>query len=294
MSDSSKKKPVARFTKRTFKRLAGREQFPQPSLILTQYPVILMHGFGMLAVFLRGGHLHDEAMYLRQRGVLAYAPNVSPYHTIPMRAQMWKESLEHVLSETGAPAVNLIAHSMGGLDARYMVSALGCSEHVKALVTVSTPHRGSCLADIVLETPEKVQEWLSEAANWAGTSSMDGMDSDFRRAISDLTPEYVTREFNSSVTDHPDVAYFSYAGYAGKDTDGKINPLLRPQNMLIYNREGINDGFVSTTSAKWGSFQGLIRADHAQQIGIDWTPQSTFRSTEFYAEVVRFLGESGF
>jgi len=294
MAARPKNKPVANFTKRTFRRLAGRDRYPQPGLINTRYPVVLMHGFGMLAVFLRGGHLHDEAMYLRERGVLAYAPNVSPYHTIPARAQMWKECLDHILKETGAPALNLIAHSMGGLDARYLISSLGFADQIRALVTVSTPHRGSCLADIVLERPERLQEWLSDVANWAGTSAMDGVDSDFRRAILELTPEYVTQEFNPAVQDHSDVAYFSYAGYAGKDTDGKINPLLRPQNILVYGREGVNDGFVSTASAEWGSFQGLIRADHSQQIGIDWTLKSSFKSTEFYADVVRFLSAQGF
>jgi len=294
MSDRYKSQPVTSFTKSTFKKIAGRARFPQPPIIPLRYPVVFMHGFGMLAVFLKGGHLHDEAMYMRERGVLAYAPNVSPYHTIPSRAAMWKTCIEKILDETRAEAVSLIAHSMGGLDARYMISQLDTGDHVKALVTVSSPHHGSCLADIVLETPERVQDWLTDAANWAGTSSMENVDSDFRQAIHDLTPEYVTEQFNPSVPDHPDVAYYSYAGNAGKGTRVKINPLLGPQNKLIYKREGKNDGFVSVESSQWGDYLGTIDADHSQQIGIDWTPQSLFRSTRFYSGVVKMLSRNGF
>ena len=293
MSEREKKLPVSRLTRNAFKRLAGLNQFPQPPIIPVRYPVVFMHGFGMLAVFLRGGHLHDEAMYLRLRGVRAYAPNVSPYHTVPVRAEMWKERLLHIIVETGADALNLIAHSMGGLDARYLITELGMSSRVASLITVSTPHRGSALADIVLETPERVQDWLTDAANWAGSSAMDGESADFRQAVRDLTPEYVTNTFNPRVENCADVRYWSYSGRAGKGTDSGINPLLRPLNSLLFNREGVNDGFVSVDSARWGTYLGAIDADHAQQIGIDLIASSAFESTEFYAGLVAMLGEEG-
>ena len=43
--------------------------------------------------------------------------------------------------------VHVIAHSMGGLDARYMISRLGMEDRVLSLTTVGTPHRGSKYAD---------------------------------------------------------------------------------------------------------------------------------------------------
>jgi len=293
MQPKSKKQPVVELTRNALKRIAGLDEFPQPAVIPVRYPVVMMHGFGMLAIFLRGGHLHDEAIYLRLRGVPAYAPNVSPYHTIPVRAEMWKDRIGKILEETRADAINLIAHSMGGLDARFMISEFGMHNSVASLVTVSTPHRGSPLADIVLESPERVQGWLTDAANWAGSSVLEGGSADFRRAIQDLTPAHVTETFNHQIQDHASVRYWSYAGRAGKGTDSGINPLLRPQNILIYKREGINDGFVSVESAKWGTYLGTINADHAQQIGIDLTPSGTFDSTEFYAEIVSMLAAEG-
>lgn len=289
MQPKYKKQPVVELTRSALKRIAGLDEFPQPAVIPVRYPVVLMHGFGMLAIFLRGGHLHDEAIYLRLRGVAAYAPNVSPYHTVPVRAEMWQDRIRKILKETRADAINLIAHSMGGLDARFMISELGMHNFVASLVTMSTPHRGSPVADVVLESPERVQGWLTDAANWAGSSVLEGGSSDFRRAIHDLTPGHVIETFNQQVQDHESVRYWSYSGRAGKGTDIGINPLLRPQNTMIYKREGVNDGFVSVESSKWGTHLGNVDADHAQQIGIDLTPSGSFDSTEFYAGIVSML-----
>lgn len=284
---------MANITRSAFRRFAGLDPFPQPPVIRIRYPIMLMHGFGLVSVLMRGGHLHDEAIYLRLRGVRAYAPNVSPYHTVPFRAGMWKEHLEIILAETGAEKVNLIAHSMGGLDARYMISCLDMAPAIASLITVSTPHHGSSLADIVLERPERIQDWVSDAANWAGESALDNGKADFRRAVRDLTPAYVTGSFNPEVKDHPDVRYWSWSGAAGRGTDVRMNPLLRPMNAMLYAREGINDGFVSVESAKWGEYLGQLPADHGQQIGVDLPSATSFTSTEFYARLARMLGEEG-
>ncbi len=285
---------MAKITNKAIRRLAGLVSFPQPDIIRVRHPVVLMHGFGLLAFLAKGGHLHEEAMYLRMRGVMAFAPNVSPYHTIEDRANMWKERVLAILNITGAEKVNLIAHSMGGLDARFLISKGGLYDRVATLTTISSPHRGSSLAKIVLEQPGRVQEWLHDAANWIGEHAMSNSGADFHSAIEQLTPTSLQESFNLDVLDHPDVFYRSYAGAAGKGTLHSINPLLRPFNSLMYAREGVNDGLVSVSSAKWGEYQGEIEADHAQQIGIDLMPSSSFSSVEFFADQVRILGRLGF
>jgi len=285
---------MAKLTKNAVRRLTKLVPFPQPEVIVVHHPVVLMHGFGLLAFLAKGGHLNDEAMYLRMRGVMAFAPNVSPYHTIPERASMWKDRVGYVLKTTGASKVNLIAHSMGGLDARYLISKLDMAEHVATLTTISTPHRGSSLAEIVLEQPGKVQEWLHDAANWIGEHAMENSGTDFHRAIQQLTPTALSDSFNPDVLDAEGVVYRSFAGSSGKGTLRSMNPLLRPFNSMMYAREGVNDGLVSVASAKWGNYLGEIEADHAQQIGIDLLPSSDFSSSEFIAKQVTELGKMGY
>ncbi len=285
---------MPKFTDSAIQRFAGLDAFPQPPLISLKYPVVLMHGFGIMAAFQRGGHLHDEAMYLRQRGVRAYAPNVAPYNSISVRAEMWKERIQRIVDETGADRLSLIAHSMGGLDARYLITKLGLHEHVGALVTVSTPHRGTAMAESVLNQPDLVRDWLANVADYIGARALKDSPSDVLQAVSELTPEHMQSTFNPNVPDHPTVRYWSYAGQAGRGTEVPLDPFFYVLHSIVYKREGVNDGYVSVESAKWGTFMGTIHADHARQIGIRSSLGADFDSNAFYADIVRMLAGEGF
>ncbi len=264
------------------------DPYPQPPLQPTRYPVMLMHGFGMIAAIRWPGHLHDVALDLRSRGVAAYAPNVAPYNTVAERAKMWQERLHHILKETGAEKVNLVAHSMGGLDARYLVQNLEMHRNVASVTTVATPHRGTSIARFIMDQPAQVQRWAAELINRIGEAAMHDTHPDVSEAVAQLTPEYVKKTFNPSCPDHPDVLYRSYAGQAGKGTDVPINPFLRPFNSIIFEREGVNDGYIAVESARWGTFCGTINADHTLQIGIKLS-QSSFNHLVFFREVITQL-----
>jgi len=93
--------------------------------------------------------------------------------------------------------VLIIAHSMGGLDARYMISRLGMEEHVAALLTVCTPHRGSPYADWCLLN-------LGKRMGGLWLTNLFGLDV---RALSDLTTQSCSR-FNEEITDSPRGALF--------------------------------------------------------------------------------------
>lgn len=284
---------MAKLTTSAIKRIAGLEPFPQPAFHRTRHPIVLMHGFGLLAFLARGGHLHEEAMHLRLHGLAAFAPNITPYHVIPQRAAMWKQRIDVILEQTGAEKVNLIAHSMGGLDARYLISKMGMAPRIASLTTISSPHRGSSLAQMALKQPERLRELVRSAANWVGENVME-VEADFAAAVESLTPDAVTESFNVDVPDVDTVWYSSWAGSAGKGALNSINPVFRPFNSWLYTREGINDGIVSVASAKWGEFRGEIEADHLQQIGVEVLAGSSFSSKEFLLSLAVDLAERGF
>jgi triacylglycerol lipase len=263
--------------------------FPQPDVVAIRHPVVFMHGLGIFAAVGRKGQMHEQAMHLRKHGALAFAPNVVPYNTIDVRARAWKGRIQSILDHTGHQDVHLIAHSMGGLDARYMISKLDGFEFVETLTTISTPHRGSSIATQVVEQPDRVRRWITEVMNWLGETAYTDGPADALAAIAELTPEYVNDTFNSLVPDHPSVTYRSYAGRAGKGTSIPINPLLLLYNGKLYELEGVNDGFVSIESAKWGDFQEVLDADHSCQLGLRRTPGNSFDSSEFFLSVARDL-----
>jgi triacylglycerol lipase len=287
MSESKETFPAT-----ALRRLTGLKPFPQPSIIPLDRPVVLMHGFGIGASFRRGGHLHEEALHLRSRGVRAVAPNVSPYDTVQARCDTWEQRLTRVLEETRADRLSIIAHSMGGLDARYLIQERDWHEVVDVLVTVATPHRGSSIASLILDQPQSVREWLGDMADWLGTHILEDGTADIRQALRELTPAYVENTFNEEVPNHPDVTYWSYGCQAGEGTDVPVDPIFRYFNSYLYEREGLNDGIVSLRSARWGEYQGTVEADHARQVGIRSSLAAKFDSNAFYTSIIERLVEA--
>lgn len=99
--------------------------------------------------------------------------------------------------------VNIIAHSMGGLDARYMISHLHpANVKVRSLVTVASPHHGSSFADFLFQ--ELGNERLPEVYKFLERVGME------TGAFEQLTSTYMNEKFNPNTPDDPDVKYFSY------------------------------------------------------------------------------------
>ena len=78
------------------------------------------------------------------RGHEVIISKVHPTGSIALRAGQLKQ---HLLERINGQKVIIVAHSMGGLDARCMLTHLGMADRVKALVTITTPHRGTAFAD---------------------------------------------------------------------------------------------------------------------------------------------------
>ncbi len=210
--------------------------------------VVFVHGF---LGFERIRLMRAEVRYFRgvwkrlaTDGVPIYFPSLPPVGKIAARAR----KLADWLSGVDACRIGLIGHSMGGLDSRYLIRHLDPQHRVRFLATVATPHRGTPLA-----------QWLLE-----GTGLLPGMA---RRLIlpglEELTPGRC-RRFNDRVIDRRDVVYHSYAG---SRADQELPPWFRPWHGLIQRHEGDNDSQVSVRSARWGSFEGCLRADHLELAG---------------------------
>jgi triacylglycerol lipase len=269
------------------------EEFPQPEYIRIQHPVIMCHGYGSVASILKPTPLQDACMLLRSHGILAFAPNVVPYASIEDRAKDWTRHVRRIMETTKSDRVNIIAHSMGGLDLRFAVSRLGLDQAVASLTTIATPHRGSSLAELGLATPTSLRDMLSEVFNWLGTNLYPSMTSDVKAALEDLTRNHVVNTFNPSVPDIKGVEYFSWSAGVGKGTKESINSMLIPLNRYIFDKEGVNDGFVSSESAVWGNHLGQIGLSHTEQIHMNLTRAHKQRWHDFWINQARMLSLSG-
>src|SRR5262249_9575916 len=149
--------------------------------------------------------------------------------------------------------VDIIAHSLGGLDARYALSHLGLAAKVRSLVTVGTPHRGTPLADLATSGPLAVAR---RAISALGVSLP---------ALDWLSTEGLAT-FNASVRDAPGVRYACVVGGI-REARTPVSLALAPIHAYLRRVAGPNDGIVPIASQYWGETIAEIECDHFEQIG---------------------------
>jgi len=269
------------------------EEFPQPELMHLRHPILLCHGYGAIASVVKPSPLHDACMLLRSHSIVASAPNIVPYAKIEIRAEAWVKLVDQVLEQTGAGKLNIVAHSMGGLDMRYAISKLDIADKVESLTTVASPHRGTSLAEFALKAPSVLREKFVDFFDWVGNNIYPQIKSDALGPVGQLTRDYVQNEFNPNTPDAEGVVYYSYSAAVGEGTDQPIHPITRYQNKFIYDKEGPNDGFVSVESALWGKHLGTIDISHLEQMKLRVDKKRIPAWESFWIKLVRDLADQG-
>jgi len=265
-------------------------QFPEPEYIWIDRPILLCHGYGALASLLnKKSPLFDVCMLLRRHGIISFAPNVVPYATIETRAENWVEIIKKITQKTHSQKLHIIAHSMGGLDIRYACHELGLCKYIASVTTIATPHHGASLADFTLNTPNILKNNIAALTDWLADYMFPDKKSDTNGALYQLSTEYINTHFNNVYKSLPDIPCFSYSAAVGKGTNQPINTLLKYQNGIIYDREGINDGFVSVKSARWGHHLNTVNLSHLEQIKMNISKDRIPLWEEFWLGVIKTL-----
>ncbi|CAN5444456.1 hypothetical protein BH09PLA1_BH09PLA1_16290 [soil metagenome] len=242
-------------------------------------PIVLQHGlFGFSDIGvgkLKLTYFNKIDRAIAARGHPLIIPRVHPTGSIARRAAMLKHAIV-----SGAPTdqrVVIFAHSMGGLDARYMISRLGMEDRVSALVTVCTPHRGSPYADWCIKN-------LGRRMGGLKLVKLLGLDV---RAIADLTTEKCAA-FNEKYRDVPGVKYLSIS--ASRPWH-RVPPFLMPSFKIVHEAEGANDGLVSVSSAAWGEHLETWSADHWHAINKRLLPEIHHKTGDVTPKYLRVLDQ---
>lgn len=243
----------------------------------TRHPIVLAQGyfgFGGVGVSrVRPEYFRGVRGALESLGYEVHVVRVAPAAGVALRAEQFVRQVHRISAER----VNVIAHSMGGLDARYAIARLGLAERVASLTTIGTPHRGTPVAD---RSALLVGEWrrLRRALHALG-ANVDG--------LYDLTTERM-EAFNRAVPDAPGVTYASVVGSVAAHRND-VHALLAPGHKYLARLAGPNDGLVPAESQRWGRVLGEVDADHWAQIG--WSQD--FDAGRFYAAIAGHLAELG-
>jgi triacylglycerol lipase len=191
-------------------------------------------------------------------------PDVPPFDSCEARANVLADQIRNRFP---AGEIHIIAHSMGGLDSRSLIgrelNGLSDPGRIMSLTTLSTPHAGSPVADLLLGTKTSDAGPLVHQAVRHAVSLLSIPTG----ALRDLTEEGASKI--------PDVAKtHKHIRYRSCIADGRPGLLptclvLAPTHHHIHTVTGqANDGLVAPGSAQYGEVQKpFFACDHADLIG---------------------------
>lgn len=271
------------------------ESRKEQKVCATKYPILLVHG-----VFFRDSRLVNYwgriPAELEKNGATVYYGNQQSALSVEASAEELAAAIEEIVTRTGCGKLNIIAHSKGGLDSRYAISALGSAKYTASLTTVSTPHRGCIFAEYLLKSCDpKLKKFIENTYNKAYYALGDETP-DFMAAVECLTNSYC-EEFNKTVPDSPDVVYRSYGSKATNRKSGRFP--LNVSYPVVKKYDGDNDGLVALSSAPWGEKftpvypTGKRGITHADMIDLNREDIKGFDVREFYVQMVSELKERG-
>lgn len=276
-------------------RFENRKARDGSLLCATRYPIIMLHGIGFrdFKYFNYWGRIPKE---LVRNGAVVYYGHQEAWGTIENNAEIIRGKIEEILKENHCDKVNIIAHSKGGLDARYLISGLHMEEKIASLTTMSTPHRGSELLNLLNKLPDNIYHFIASLFDKSYGKAGD-QHPDCYTSSKQLSPSFC-REFNEKYPDAPGVYYQSYASVV-KYTFG--DPLLWIPNLFMFFAGAPkNDGLVSEESAKWGNFKvtfvstGRRGISHGDMIDLKREDYKGFDVIETYVKIAAELKEMGY
>ena len=270
----------------------------------TRYPIVLMHGMGVTDTFFGvvDSFVSVKAT-LEEQGYQVLLPSVDPFAGTPERSAQWAQVLNEHLAQGYARRFNLLAHSQGGLDARFLVAGLAYGPVIASITTLSTPHRGTAVADLMsgAVSEPSVSQALLDAAADLYAQLLGAGDQDISASVASLTTEQMTI-FNEQFPDEPTVRYFSWTGHSCGPLDfscqsihnGEIVATYFLPTFTILDLQGqANDGLVAVESARWGEFLGELPGDHGDVVGISTDLIPSFDHLAFFTGEARRLFDQG-
>jgi triacylglycerol lipase len=108
-------------------------------------PVLLVPGYGGSTASLQ---VLADALTAQGRDARIVKPAGSGTQDLRDQAADLRDAVSDALSSTGAPSVDLVGYSAGGVVVRYYVAELGGGSHVRRAVTLASPHHGTDLASL--------------------------------------------------------------------------------------------------------------------------------------------------
>ncbi len=126
----------------------------------TKYPIILVHGIAIKNIFFIKSFGRIDSI-LQNEGFTVYKSKVDSFGTIENNADFLKKEIMEILEKEKVTKVNVIAHSKGGLDTKYMIEKLDMAKYIASFTTLCTLHNGSPIATNILRLPKWILKFIA-------------------------------------------------------------------------------------------------------------------------------------
>ena len=257
-----------------------------------KYPVLLVHGVGAKDTTLFWGRIPER---LKEIGVDVFLGNTDSWSGVESNALSLRESVDFALEKSGTEKINLIAHSKGGIDSRFLISSLGYAPKIASLTTISTPHLGSEIVDFIFEK-KYIHSNLTKRVTYSLAKLYGDKSPNPHKIVEDLTTKNMIN-FNLQNPNKDSVYYSSYQSLIKNRFDDLSYFFTYG---LIKQTSGENDGIVSLKSSKWGDDFTIINGlesggiSHSEIIDIKRMRISGVDIPSEYLKIINKLAIKGF
>lgn len=256
-----------------------------------KYPIILVHGLAIKDYkFIKAfGNIEH---ILQTVGFTVYTTTQDSFGTTENNAHQLKEEILEIMDKEKVEKVNIIAHSKGGLDIKYMIENLNMEDKVASLTTLCTPFKGSIIATLLLKLPSFITKILAKIINFWYHLFKD-KNPDALQVCKDLQKiEHL--EIETLKVPHS-IYCQSYSTTLHKGSDNFLMGI--PLKFSKWHEDDNSDGLVSNESSKFENYKGNAIDDSISHTDIiDFLPKKKKKEKiyAFYLSLCKDLENLGF
>jgi triacylglycerol lipase len=268
----------------------------------TKNPVVLAHGMaGFNALFGVYEYFYGIPGYLRDYGATVYVTTVSQFNSSEQRGEQLLAQVAQIKAITGKK-VNLIGHSHGGFDIRYVAAVR--PDLVSSVTSVGTPHKGADLANYLrshVSGGSFTEDVLAFFANSIGTilglltghsnpqdaiAGLESLTAQGAAAYNAKYPQGVpTTSCGSGTAIVNGIRYYSWSGTGILTNVLDVSDAGMALTSLFYSES--NDGLVGRCSSHLGTvLRDNYYMNHLDEVNqvlglvslLESSPKSVFKS----------------
>lgn len=241
----------------------------------TKYPIVLCHGMaGFDSLFGVVDYFHGIAETLEDGGAEVHVTHVPAFSSSEQRGEALLAQIEDIVASSGQPKVNLIGHSHGGFDVRYVAAVR--PDLVASITTVGTPHQGAELANFLRDNISEggvIEGVVGALAGFLGVlegllsgdlaqqDPVGGLESLTSAGAAAFNAKYPAGMPSSACAEGAasanGVRFYSWSGASSVTNLIDISDPALGASSVVYGEK--NDGLVGRCSSRFGK---VIRDDY--------------------------------